>query len=552
MTKQPKTAPARALNAAQTRISFSFAAILRGTSKAIAAFAAVVLMMTGVTAQAAVVNVSFTDLGGSQYLADIAVENDGSPASISGFTLYFDEARFTNLALTASPAAWDSLLIQPDLGLPAAGFLDSFVIDPLTALSLGQTQRGFQVSFDYIGLGLPGSMAFDITDSDFNVLFSGVTTTVTSTPPGGQIPEPDALWLALVALGCLVVVRIKKATRRQTLSLIAGCIGLGAAIGVQAAPRIEGVDLVSSTRVDRTKFDYKFAIRVRGDSKNYDAGSFTASINAPGSTLLSNAINVGQIDSGGFSRPTDTITVRHDRQFPFDRTKLLFSFAGKVSASSNPAMGPTVGMVNFYEFGGRPGHEGGFPIRTENPIAGKTLRLQAAVFGDVNVAEYSIHDTAGTLLATGNLPRAWVDMPWFAVDVIIPSTNFTIEVKATGTDGKRNTWRSKPYTPQTFTARLEPASGIFNYGQVIQAKIIGTSTTASGEYIVSLVRPGEFPGDIGPWTVTITPGQSFVILTQISAPPTGPSNSFHTLGVSYSPKLSPQNAQYSNLQFFAK
>ncbi len=65
MTKQPKTAPARASNAAQTPIPFSFAAILRGTSKAISAFAAVVLMMSSVTAQAAIVNVSFTDLGGS-------------------------------------------------------------------------------------------------------------------------------------------------------------------------------------------------------------------------------------------------------------------------------------------------------------------------------------------------------------------------------------------------------------------------------------------------------------------------------------------------------
>lgn len=172
-------------------------------------------MMTGVTVQAAVVNVSFTDLGGSQYLADIAVENDGSPASISGFTLYFDEARFTNLALTASPAAWDSLLIQPDLGLPAAGFLDSFVIDPLTALSFGQTQGGFQVSFDYIGLGLPGSMAFDITDADFNVLFSGFTITVTSTPPGGQVPEPDVLWLAVLALGCLAATRVRQVARKS-------------------------------------------------------------------------------------------------------------------------------------------------------------------------------------------------------------------------------------------------------------------------------------------------------------------------------------------------
>ena len=161
------------------------------------------LMAACVTAQAAVVNAVFTNLGGGggHYSAAVEVVNDGSPASLSGFTLYFSEARFTNLQLTASPSTWDSLLIPPDLGIPAAGFLDAFVLDPLDALQLGQTQAGFNFTFDYIGQGLPGAMSFDINDAVYNVLFSGVSTDTYVTT--NRVPEPGTGWLVLIALGCI-------------------------------------------------------------------------------------------------------------------------------------------------------------------------------------------------------------------------------------------------------------------------------------------------------------------------------------------------------------
>lgn len=586
LSTQTDTLPAPGLTAAKTVTASNasnFTTLRRRIAKAAAPLAAAVgLIASSLVTHAAVMNVMFINLaGGNQYLAEFAVKNDGTPAAISGFTVYFDETRFTNLSLTANPLTWDSLLIQPDLGLPASGFLDGLILDPLNALLLGQTQSGFDVMFDYIGQGLPGGMAFEIHDDAFTTLFSGVTTTV---PTGGQIPEPAAIWLTLIAVGSLAASRVRWGKRKPSLQsgkavitrmnsfkaisspmlrslsdlqltssrLIVGCLALISSFCVCATPSIEVGDLISTTRVDRTKFDYKFSVRVRGDSKNYDNATFMASIVAPGSTLLNNAVNIGHIDAGSFYRPADTITVRHDRQFPFDRKRLLFSFAGTVAASSDPAIGPTISYVNFHELGGRPGHEGSFPILTENPVAGSTLTLQAALLGNINVAEYSIRDTSGNLLSTGNLPRAWADLPLFSVSLVIPSVKFTVEIKATGTDGKRNTWLSKLYTPQTFTARLEPASGIFRYGQTIQAKIIGTSTTAFGEYTVSLIRPIDFPGNVGPWTVTVSPGQSFVIPMQIATPATGPNNTFYMFGLAYAPKANPQKVEYSNQQFFAR
>lgn len=114
---------------------------------------------------------------------------------------------------TASTCPASATRIQPDLGLPAAGFLDALVLDPLNALTSGQTQSGFNVTFDYIGQSLPGALPFTINDANFNVLFSGTTTTVPGVPTGGQIPEPGAVWLMLLAAGCLAATRVKWTTR---------------------------------------------------------------------------------------------------------------------------------------------------------------------------------------------------------------------------------------------------------------------------------------------------------------------------------------------------
>ena len=216
MTTQPNTLPALALQALLASSRLHLASLLRRATKAATALAAAFgLMAASVAAHATVVNAVFTNLGGGNYyLAEFAVKNDGAPASISGFTIYFDETQYSNLSLAASPSTWDSLLIQPDLGLPAAGFLDALVLNPLNALLLGQTQSGFNVTFDYLGQSLPGALPFDINDSNFNILFSGVTTTVPGAPTGGQIPEPEAFWLMLLAAGCLAATRVKWTARQ--------------------------------------------------------------------------------------------------------------------------------------------------------------------------------------------------------------------------------------------------------------------------------------------------------------------------------------------------
>jgi len=156
---------------------------------------------------------TYTPQGGGNWLASFSVTNDGLPASIGDFTIYFAPPLFSNLVLQGSPGSWDSIVVQPDAVLAAPGFLDSLAPSG-GAIGSGATLGGFQVRFAFAGFGAPGSLKFDINDANFNVLFSGQTTVAV-------VPEPAA-W-ALASAG---------------LTLVGGCVGWrrrrGAAPSTQA------------------------------------------------------------------------------------------------------------------------------------------------------------------------------------------------------------------------------------------------------------------------------------------------------------------------------
>ena len=103
--------------------------------------------------QATVINSIFTPLGGANWAVGLTVINDGAPASIAGFTVYFPQTAYAGLQLTTSPSGWDPLVVQPDLGLPAAGYLDFIGLTPADAIGTGQSQGGFVAKFTQLGGG---------------------------------------------------------------------------------------------------------------------------------------------------------------------------------------------------------------------------------------------------------------------------------------------------------------------------------------------------------------------------------------------------------------
>lgn len=508
-------------------------------------------LLAASASQAGIITTTYQQVSGSDWYVDLHLMGDDIPTTPSGFTVYFDENIFSDLIAVATPdETWDTLVIQPDLNIPAPGFYDAY-------LTTGQgfafhDATGFRVGFSYFGTDAPPQLSFDVVDANYQVLFSGVTKPLIDLPTT-EVPEPNTIFL--LALGLLAIfgfrsTRIKENTVKHTFI---GSLLFATSLAAQAgSPSVEGIDLISSKRIDRTTFDFVFALRINADSKNYDSGTFSAKIDSVGSTLIKDKVSVGRIDAGSFFRTTDTITIRQDRTYPFNKDKLIFTFDGKLAASSNPSIGPKIGQVKFFELAGRPGHQGSLPITTDSPVAAAALTLQAALYGDIAQATYQFRDSNGVALTGGELVHTNSELAWYSANIVVPNKAFTVEINATGNDGKQNTWQSKLFTPQTLTAKLVPATGVFKYGQTIPASIRVVSASATGDFVISINRPSDFTGDAGPWTVSVTPGKTIDIPIKIIPPASGPRSSFYTLGLAYAPKLQPQNVQFSNLEFFAK
>lgn len=143
---------------------------------------------------AATVYYETTSLGGNSWQYSYTVANDTLGAPLEEVTIYFDVTLYGNLTVTASPAGWDSLVVQADTQLPADGFFDSLAL--VAGIPVLGSLGGFGVSFDYLGTGTPGAQPFDVVNpNNFQVLESGTTI--------AAIPLPASLWLLISAFGCL-------------------------------------------------------------------------------------------------------------------------------------------------------------------------------------------------------------------------------------------------------------------------------------------------------------------------------------------------------------
>jgi len=107
-----------------------------------------------------------------------------------GFSIYFEPQLYKSLQnpRPSSSLDWNMIVVQPDVLLSAAGFLDG-----LALVNQPPTGAPFQVSFVWLGQGAPGEQPFEIYDVNFQTLSSGASV----------VPEPSALLLG--GLGGLVL-----------------------------------------------------------------------------------------------------------------------------------------------------------------------------------------------------------------------------------------------------------------------------------------------------------------------------------------------------------
>lgn len=167
-----------------------------------------IAMLSACVLQASAVEVtaSLSQVSEIVWQMNLAMTNDdGVPASIREFTLWFPENQFADLSIVASPVGWDSIVAQPDVILASFGFFDSLATG--SGLELGQSQSGFSLRFSYLGQGAPtAGMAYQVVDpSTLTVTAQGVTL-----PAATSVPEPASslqLVIGLAAIGMTVVRR---------------------------------------------------------------------------------------------------------------------------------------------------------------------------------------------------------------------------------------------------------------------------------------------------------------------------------------------------------
>ena len=127
-----------------------------------------------------------TDLGSGRWQYTYDVRNIGLAEGIEEFTIWFGINDYANLAIeTQDPpsSTWDELVWQPEPVFSDDGGYDALA----TGLNIrtGESVYGFSVSFDWMGVGDPGSQYYEVVDPDtFSIIEAGYT-----------IPEPATLFL---------------------------------------------------------------------------------------------------------------------------------------------------------------------------------------------------------------------------------------------------------------------------------------------------------------------------------------------------------------------
>jgi hypothetical protein len=163
-------------------------------------------LLLSATARAGVIEYDITNVGGSNWRYDYTVTNDELAGGMWEFTIWFALGLYESLSVAASPASWDSLVVQPDPNLPADGFFDSVSLD--LPLARNASVGGFSVLFTWLGTGTPGSQPFDFVNPETFVSIDSGVTRLRVIPD----PDPDPTPVPEPAIGLLLAASLAATT----------------------------------------------------------------------------------------------------------------------------------------------------------------------------------------------------------------------------------------------------------------------------------------------------------------------------------------------------
>ena len=184
----------------------------RTLARALAASAVAVCAAT--TASAAVITADLTRVGGNTWDASFTVEA-GPGQTVEAFSIFFDWSQVSNLAVGASPADWDSLVIPEDLGLSSDGLFDTLAL--AGGITGGSSLGGFTARFDWADPAGPGALRLTVNNPlSFDVLEEGAVELRTDGGGGNQVPEPGSGGLLLTAALAGAIARSRMFRRTTT------------------------------------------------------------------------------------------------------------------------------------------------------------------------------------------------------------------------------------------------------------------------------------------------------------------------------------------------
>lgn len=317
---------------------------LRAWRRACAAVLALLLWSASAPSFAAAVTYQAVALGGDAWRYDYVVKNDGSPAAIEEFTIFFELGLFADLAVAASPADWDPLVAQPDPALPADGFFDALA---LGAGLLDGEQALFSVTFTYSGPGTPGAQAFHVVDpANLDVIERGLTSAAVALPEPGTLPLLLVAAVVLLALGRRRRISLALGSAAVMLA-IGGCGGGSGNGGAQQAASgrqqalavgnvtggslaglsVDALVLTAERRVSRTVFEYDYRLRVANAGGPLVGVTVALVGSGAGTQVVDGTALAGTLAAAAMATTSDTITIRQDRTKALQLNQLSWHFA---------------------------------------------------------------------------------------------------------------------------------------------------------------------------------------------------------------------------------
>lgn len=216
-------------------------------------------------------------------------------------------------------------------------------------------------------------------------------------------------------------------------------------------------ELVSSTRVSRTVFDYTYRVMVQVGGQNYPNGALlTVSSTSPATTFPDPNVSLGPLVSFSIAEPTDTLTLRQDRTVTFDGDSLHWSASGETVAEPAPPL--KLLSIDFVTERGRVGHTSLLPIRSRPRVGPHLLTLQLT--RPVLAADVVLKTPAGDILDHASMaPRGSTEpstKDWYGT-VSVPNTEFFVQVIAsTPEEGTTTLAFARSFLPTTTDVSLLP------------------------------------------------------------------------------------------------